>query len=222
MKKLVIFDMDGLLIDSERIYRDMWKETFIDFKIAISEEELAAISGKSFLHTKAYIDELLGDPLMFDKLRTVREGKFWGEIETNGLPIKEGAQELLEELNKRNVDTALATSTYETRALKLLEKSGLKHYFKEMIFGDMVDFTKPHPQMFDTLRKDFGLKHDEVVILEDSYSGVKAANSAGIDVIWIKDFTDLSTSSDLVMLDQFDSLIEATESILSLTTKEHL
>jgi len=210
MKRLYIFDMDGLLFDTERLYQKCWSLVIHEEGVPLSDEDLKQIIGMGFNQLKTYWSELLGSEEAFFNLREKREIHFWKEIEEQGVPIKRGVKEFLESLRKNEVQTALITSTPEERARKILGLSELGHVFDYVLFGDMVKHTKPDPEIYTLMAKLTSIPKEEWIIFEDSYNGVKAANNAGVDVIWIKDMMDITDTDAkyLSALSSFEDLIE--------------
>lgn len=208
-KKIVIFDMDGLLLDSERIYVQCWKQTFKDCEIEITQEEIDGLIGIGFDELKRKLSLRFNSEEEFHRLRNHRETLFWAHIENHGLPIKKGALEMLDFLKEKGVLTALATSTYQIRARNLLNHAVFTFEFDYEVFGDQVKNTKPHPDIFNEISRISKIEKDQCIIFEDSYNGVRSANSAGIDVVWIKDVIDLSGLSDIKVVATYDSLDEA-------------
>lgn len=204
MKRLYIFDMDGLLFDTERLYQKCWSIVIKDENVPITEEDLKQIIGMGFNQLKEYWSELLGSEEAFFNLRAKREIIFWQEIEELGVPIKRGVKKFLEQLRKNKIETALITSTPEERARKILELSEIDHKFDYLLFGDMVKHTKPDPEVYNLLSQFTTIPKEEWITFEDSYKGVKAANNAGIDVVWIKDLIDI-TDTDAKFINAFDS-----------------
>lgn len=214
-KRLVIFDLDGLLIDSERLYHETWRATFIENGHHLSEEQESKIIGMGFNDTRDHINRVI-DPGAFDRLRPLREVKFWTLIEELGNIAKPGAKQLLDDLAQRNIRTAIATSTAKDRAYKLLSYTDFNHVFDYGMFGDKIKHTKPHPEIFLKVLEQAGMSAHEALVLEDSYSGVKAANQAGIDVLWVKDMQDLSHKQDISYQGSFDNLDECAEYVKTL------
>lgn len=208
-KTLIIFDMDGLLLDTERLYLKFWRQAFQDWSIEVDMDEFEQNVGIGFAELKARLSALLGSEEAFYRFREYRETLFWAYVDQHGLPIKKGAQEILSELKNRGIMTAIASSTHESRAKKLMEIAGLQHSFDVEVFGDHVEKTKPAPdiyhQVLDLSKKDKA----ECLVFEDSLNGIMAARAAGLDVIWIKDTIDLSKDIKLDLAGSFGSLSEA-------------
>lgn len=207
-KKMVIFDMDGLLLDTERIYVHCWQQTFSECNITIESDEINDFIGIGFDELKRKMSHRFNGEAEFHRLRNYRETLFWAHIEKYGLPIKTGSVEILKYLQEKGVLTALATSTHQSRAKKLLKYANLNHIFDFEVYGDQVEKTKPNPDLFNYISKISGVEKDQCIIFEDSYNGVRSANSAGIDVVWIKDMVDLQGLSDINMVASFESLQE--------------
>lgn len=210
MKRLYIFDMDGLLFDTERLYQKCWSLVIQEENVPLTDEDLKQIIGMGFNQLKRYWSELLGSEDAFFSLREKREIHFWKEIEEQGVPIKHGVKEFLKYLRENEVQTALITSTPEERARKILGLSELGHEFDYVLFGDMVKHTKPDPEIYTLMAKLTTIPKEEWIIFEDSYNGVKAANNAGVDVIWIRDLMDIS-DTDAKYLNALSSLEEMME-----------
>lgn len=216
MKKLVIFDMDGVLIDTERVHDLSWKVTFEHFKLDISEEDRRLFLGKGF---KDYFNHLVEITSSNDQVHEIREYQrnfYHDYFRKNGIKVKPGIFEVLNELKTLNVKLAVASATRKESAEKSLKSVRLYNYFDYHVFGDMVKESKPNPDIFLNAVEHFGLNVKDALILEDSYYGVKAANNAGIDVFWIKDIIDVSNYKDIHYKKGFNSMIEAYQNIIVL------
>ena len=212
MKRLYIFDMDGLLLDTETLYQQFWFKVLQEKNIDITREELRKIIGMSYDQAKNYFLNYVDTEEEFIELRQRREVYFWEHVENIGMPLREGADQILSYLRENNIKTALITSTEEQRAKKLMNIAGLNHTFDYMVFSNMVTKTKPDPEMYHYLEKLTDIDMSEWIVFEDSYSGLKAANNAGVDVVWIKDLAILM-DDNVNYIQKHDSLLDALNNI---------
>ena len=212
MKRLYIFDMDGLLLDTETLYQQFWFKVLQEKNIDITREELRKIIGMSYDQAKNYFLNYVDTEEEFIELRQRREVYFWEHVENIGMPLREGADQILSYLRENNIKTALITSTEEQRAKKLMNIAGLNHTFDYMVFSNMVTKTKPDPEMYHYLEKLTDIDKSEWIVFEDSYSGLKAANNAGVDVVWIKDLAILM-DDNVNYMQKHDSLLDVLNNI---------
>ncbi len=215
MRKLewLVFDLDGLLIDTERLYQVYWDRTFLENGIVIDKEQRLEIVGMGIERVKDLFKAKYGDGETFDRLREIRDRYFWQHVEEFGLPLKEGAVNILQYALNHQIKTALATSSTQSKAYQLLSYTSLNHPFDYMIYGDQVERMKPDPDIFNRVIEDMQWNRNHGYILEDSYNGVWAANRAKIPVIWVKDMVDLSVKPELTIDVSCNSLHEALELI---------
>lgn len=187
MKKAAIFDMDGLLIDSEivsyEMFRDFMKEYGYDFSLAEYTKNYCGMKAednvKRLLHDYAL-------PYTFaDALKEIvgREDAYMAR----GVKLKDGAKDLLDVLKEKNRKIILATSSLKPRAESLLGADHVLEYFDDMAVGSDVEHGKPEPDLFLKAWEKSGVKKEECLVLEDSEAGIEAAYRAGIDVICIPD-----------------------------------
>lgn len=212
MKRLYIFDMDGLLLDTETLYQQFWFKVLQEKNIDITREELRKIIGMSYDQAKNYFLNYVDTEEEFIELRQRREVYFWEHVENIGMPLREGADQILSYLKENNIKTALITSTEEQRAKKLMNIAGLNHTFDYMVFSNMVTKTKPDPEMYHYLEKLTDIDKREWIVFEDSYSGLKAANNAGVDVVWIKDLAILM-DDNVDYIQEHNSLLDVLNNI---------
>lgn len=212
-KKLVIFDMDGLLLDSERITDLCWEVTFRENNIEFSQEDRHQMIGMGYNDAQVLFEKRFNNSDIFNELRSYREIVFMKHLNEFGIDIKEGVTDLLELLKEKNIKTAVASSTQQERGELLLKKSSIHDLFDFHIYGDMVKQTKPNPDIFLRVVDHFDVELEEALVLEDSYYGVKAANNANIDVMWIKDLVDIDQKGTVHYINKFNSLKEATSII---------
>ena len=212
MKRLYIFDMDGLLLDTETLYQQFWFKVLQEKNIDITREELRKIIGMSYDQAKNYFLNYVDTEEEFIELRQRREVYFWEHVENIGMPLREGADQILSYLRENNIKTALITSTEEQRAKKLMNIARLNHTFDYMVFSNMVTKTKPDPEMYHYLEKLTDIDMSEWIVFEDSYSGLKAANNAGVDVVWIKDLAILM-DDNVDYIQEHNSLLDVLNNI---------
>lgn len=191
----VIFDMDGLLIDSERAVLDCWRETAAAQSLDLEDGLWLSMVG---LHDTGCA-ELLNGLLGAERARRLTHEckRRYDMLVEDGLPLKAGARELLQDLFDLGVPLAVATSTRGERARIKLARSGIDHFFRHVVTSSDVTHAKPAPDLYLLAAQRLGLPPGECVALEDSEFGVRAASAAGIRVIQVPDMvpaTDLSRS----------------------------
>lgn len=187
MKKAVIFDMDGLMIDSERAtYNEYVKKLEQLGHYDFTEELYRNCLGKNKQGIcQVFIDHYGED---FPMTEVWDDVHVWiDESLRQYVPKKKGLVELLEYLKANNYKTIVATSSGRTRVDEILKNADLTKYFDDTICGDEVTHGKPHPEIFLTACQKLDVKPDEALVLEDSEAGILAAYDGHIDVICIPD-----------------------------------
>ncbi|HHV28673.1 HAD family hydrolase [Acetivibrio mesophilus] len=184
---LVIFDMDGLMFDTERIGREAWQKAGEALGIEIKPQFLLEIIGMNVKGAERVFEKYYGNSLTFYDLRNLRVKYGLDYIEKNGMPVKPGLFELLDYLDNRGIMKAVATSTERKRAEKYLSMAGITDRFDTIVCGDEVTYGKPEPDIFIEAAKRTGCKVEECIVLEDSANGIKAASKAKMLPVLIPD-----------------------------------
>ncbi len=187
MKKAVIFDMDGLMIDSERVtYNEYVKKLAQLGHHDFTEELYRNCLGKNKQGIcQVFIDHYGQD---FPMTEVWDDVHVWiDESLRQYVPKKKGLVELLEYLKANNYKTIVATSSGRARVDEILKNADLTKYFDDSICGDEVTHGKPHPEIFLTACQKLDVKPEEALVLEDSEAGILAAYDGRIDVICVPD-----------------------------------
>lgn len=185
--KAVIFDMDGLMFDTERIAAGCWRQAGQERGIEIGEEFLKYVRGSSKEQVAPLFERLYGPG--FWEVRGRKEELFHGYLDTHEVPVKKGLRELLQYLRREDYRIVLATSTQKNYAFSYLESTGVKPFFDDFVCGDMVKRAKPDPEIFLKAAELAGAKPEECVVLEDSFNGIMAASAGGFIPIMVPDLT---------------------------------
>ena len=191
----VIFDMDGLLIDTETISFNCFKKVFSDHGYSMNREYYTSLIGRNTKGIKEAILKEYGEDFKFDDIYSKKVKAMTDYVESNGVLLKKGALELIEYLDKNKYKIIVATSTKRERAEKLLTMVKIKDYFQEIICGDEVINSKPNPEIFLKAAKKLGVEPEACVVLEDSAVGIEAAHKAGMKGINVP---DMKTPDDYI------------------------
>ncbi len=188
--KGVIFDMDGLMFDTELLTFKIWNEILTEKGYDYSFEIYKQTIGIRTVEVKKYYADLYGESFNYDEIYKEAIERFWKYTETKGVPIKEGLFELLDFLKEQKIKIALATSTTTKSAREILRRANVLEYFDKLVCGDMVTNGKPHPEIFLKAVKELELKAEDCVGLEDSINGIKSLYSANIKAIMVPDLIE--------------------------------
>jgi HAD superfamily hydrolase (TIGR01509 family) len=204
MKKIkgIVFDMDGVLIDSEPLHIDAWNEVFAEFNLHFSTEwfhQWIGVSDKNFTNK---IIENYQIPTQGDTLLQAKRQVFEAKI-AKGVPPHKGVKEGLPLLHR--FDKAVATSSNRSGAMISLKGAGLFDFFKDIITADDVLNHKPNPDCYLKAAHSLGFEPSECIGIEDSVSGIKAAKAAGLFIIGV------ATSLPASYLADADLVLENTE-----------
>ncbi|MCM1440563.1 MAG: HAD family phosphatase, partial [Roseburia sp.] len=187
MVKGIIFDMDGVMIDSERQSNYGWLKAAEEEGITMPMRLINIFKGAPAVISKQHFDDYFHGQADYWETRKLRT-KYVHELrETEGIPVKKGLYELLEYSRDRGIKCAVATSTQRDSAYKTLHLIGAWEYLSAVAFGDEVKNGKPAPDIFLKAGGDLELEPSECIVIEDSINGIKAGYNAGIRVVHVPD-----------------------------------
>lgn len=181
--KCVIFDMDGVIIDSEYLHKKAYYETFLSLGIEVSEKLYKTITGSSTLNVFQKLIahfNLEHDP---NELVLQKRRYYIGYFEKDpSLKLVDGVQEIIKYFFDKGITLILASSSSMPNINRVFDRFNLNQYFLGKISGADLQQSKPHPEIFEKAAKMANIPKEQCVVIEDSDNGVQAANSAGIFV----------------------------------------
>ncbi len=204
----VIFDMDGLLLDSERPIRDAWIEACHNQGFAFEIEQYDQVIGRNFRDSELILRELIDDEVLYAKIvaQTVES------IETiskgAGFSLMAGAAELIQALQASGIRLAVASSSRRAEVKRRLTMAGVFDSFEALACGDEVSQGKPAPDLFLLAAERLGVSPDRCLVFEDSEAGAMGALAAGMGVVLVPDLQPPSTEIRMMALEVLSSLSE--------------
>ncbi len=208
MFSAAIFDMDGLLIDSERAIMRLWLRATAELGRPLTDDEYVPIIGRAALESAALMTEVLGRKIFEQAAAQVRELALTADP-AELFPTKPGAREILERLSELGIPCAVASSTAAGEVRRRLSAVGLLHFFAIVVGGNQVPKGKPDPALYNLAVAELGVGSASCLAFEDSDNGVAAAAAASVHVVMIP---DLKAPNDMSAARSFEilaSLVEA-------------
>jgi HAD superfamily hydrolase (TIGR01509 family) len=187
MIKGVIFDMDGVLIDSEVVYRNHLHEFLKNSEVHVEISELNFLAGSSSKVELEYLSKKLNTTIEeADRIRT----SYFNGITIKYKEIKKPyVNELLEYLRSNRIKIGLASSSSMENIQSVLDQCQIKDYFSIIVSGEMFKETKPNPEIYNYTVNSMNIDKEEILVIEDSNYGIEAAKAAHLKVAALMDST---------------------------------
>lgn len=212
----IIFDMDGVLIDSERQSNEGWLWAAGQLGVDMPIWLIDSFKGASAELCCKFFDDYYKGVIDYWEAKELRTQYVYKIRETEGIPVKKGVKDIFEYIRNNGLKCAVATSTRRESAEKTLHEIEVWDYLDAVVYGDEVEHGKPEPDIFLRAAKAIGISPSEAVVVEDSINGIKAGYAAGMRVVHIPDTIaiddDIRKLTYMVCAD-LNGLIDVVESI---------
>jgi beta-phosphoglucomutase len=213
--RAVVFDMDGLMLDTEPLYRAAWKRACAEFGHTLSDAAYTRLIGRVRADAEQLLSEEFGPDFHLNAFRTASRRHEQATLEAGPVTKKPGLDDLIAFLESRRVLKAVATSTEHKIARNLLHRTDLLGRFDAVVGGDEVANGKPSPDLFRLAASRLGVSDTQCLVLEDSAAGVTAANSAGMHVFLVPDIDSIPPAVESLADGSFESLSNVTQYLKS-------
>ena len=204
----VVFDMDGVIFDSERAVMNCWLELAQKYDIKDIEKPYFACVGTTMTRTREIMLETYGEDFPYDEYARESSLMYHEKYDGGKLPMKPGVIELLSYLKEKGKKIALASSTRRETVTNQLRWAGIIDYFDVIICGDMVARSKPAPDIFLKACQELGVSPENTYAIEDSYNGIRAAHAGQLRPIMVPDLLEANDEMRGMAECVCDNLIE--------------
>ena len=206
--KAVVFDMDGVIFDSERLVIECWKVIADRYGVPDIEEACRECLGVNSTETRQRFLKRYGWDFPYDAYKSEMSRLYHDQYDGGRLPMKTGVTELLQYLKKTGLKVALASSTRSEIVVQELTDAGIIGFFDVVIGGDMVACSKPKPDIFLKACRELGAAPEESFAIEDSYNGIRAAAAGGLRPLMVPDLMPPTEEMETLSEKIFDNLSE--------------
>lgn len=209
----VIFDMDGLILDTEPLYKRAWQTAGDVLGYPIDDAFYRNLVGRRTQEAMLAMHEKFGPDFQEERFHEYWLGEWKTVVRREGIPAKEGFEELFALIDHHGLPTAIATSTEQDRAKLSLKASGIDGLFSVIVTGDQIANGKPAPDIYLEAARRLDVSPGRCIVLEDSEPGVLSADAAGMTAVMIPDMTDPSPEGREASFRVFPSLYDAKDLI---------
>lgn len=210
----VIFDMDGTLVDTERVSQTAWRRAAQDLGLPVPDRIFDAFVGCSMPNARAMINAEFGDERLTDRL-FAHQAELFFKIEDEELETRPGALEAIQALDAAGITVALATSTAREHAMPLMERFGMAPYFAATVCGDEIERSKPEPDIYLKAAGCLGVEPTACAAAEDSNNGARAAIAAGMRTYMVPEWTSPAPDVRAACAGILESLFELPPLVLA-------
>ena len=204
----VLFDMDGVILDTEKLYLRFWREAAGFFGYEMTEQQALGMRSLNKEAGQAKLESYFGPGVSRAALRDKRVELMDAYTEQNGVEVKPGVFQLLEYLRERKIPAAITTSSPMSRVRRYLEPLGLWDQFDRLCSGHDVPCGKPAPDIYLYGAQAIEVPPDMCIAIEDSYAGIVSASCAGCFPIMVPDLDEPDEKTENLLYAKCDSLLD--------------
>ncbi|MBP5275210.1 MAG: HAD family phosphatase [Lachnospiraceae bacterium] len=209
--KAVIFDMDGVIFDSERIIIELWEDFGEKNNMPHMHDVTIRCVGLNDKATEEVFKEVYGDDYDYRRFQKIISKQYHEMADGGKLPMMIGVREILDYLKDNGYKIALASSTRTEVVTNQLKAANIYEYFDKVVCGDTVTHSKPHPEIFLKAADQLGVDITKVYIIEDSFNGIRAAHAAKAMPIMVPDMIEPDDEMREKAFKILNSLLEVIE-----------
>ncbi|MFF5335831.1 HAD family hydrolase [Streptomyces sp. NPDC013181] len=202
--RAVLLDMDGTLVDTEGFWWEVEVEVFADLGHRLDEAWRDVVVGGPMSRSTGYLIEATGADITLDEAAVLLNDRFEKRI-AHGVPLMPGAARLLAELRRHEIPTALVSASHRRIIERVLDSVG-RHHFALTVAGDEVARTKPHPEPYLTAARGFGVDPGLCAVIEDTATGVAAAEAAGCRVVAVPSVAPIAPAEGRVVVGSLEEV----------------
>lgn len=206
--ELIIFDMDGLMFDTEKMSFISWRDAAARYGYQIDNEIFCKTIGANMIRTKDIYLNHFGSGFPIEQIISERVRILEEIIRLEGVHVKKGLYDLLDYLEQSSIKKAVATSTSRNRAMNLLKTAGIDSCFDYVLCGDEIEKSKPDPEIFLKVSDKLECYPKKCLVLEDSEAGIEAAYKAGMVPIMIPDMKEPNELTQMLIFKKMDNLLD--------------
>lgn len=208
MKKAVIFDMDGVLFDTEIMSSKAWLQLSEERGMGNIEQLTTDCIGRNRTDIILQFKKKFGEDFDAEEFLSTGRALMQSWIDRDGLPLMKGCEEILRYLKERDYTVGVASSSSTKTIMSHMEKAGLRDYFQAIIGGDQVTLSKPRPDIYLKACEAIHMPPAEVIAVEDSPNGIRSAYAAGMKPVMIPDLVQPDEEISALLYRKYDSLLE--------------
>ncbi|NMD37337.1 MAG: HAD family phosphatase [Christensenellaceae bacterium] len=209
--KAVLFDMDGILVDSERVSQEVFIKIAKEYGYNITKDQVLKTLGLTYNDTMSYFKDKISYDYPYEEIVSNLERKLIEMAYQGTLPIKSNVREVIDELKKKKILIAVSSSNTKLSVNSYLDALKIKESFDVIVTGDDVTNGKPSPEIFNKTAELLNVKNNECLVVEDSFNGLKAAKLAQMTSVMIPDLIPYSNILEPYVDYKFDNIINILE-----------
>ena len=206
MIKAVIFDMDGILIDTEKWLNVYWQQAATEAGFEVTREDGLAIRSLAGKYAGPYLRGIFGESFDYEAIRERRKELMREHIAKYGIEKKPGVDDILSYLAEKNMKRAVATATDPERTKQYLTQIGIYDKFDKIVSATTVENGKPQPDVYLYACEQIGEKPEYCIAVEDSPNGVLSAYRAGLSVVMVPDLTEPDEETAKMLYARIDTV----------------
>lgn len=206
MIKAVIFDMDGILIDTEKWLNVYWQQAAKEAGFEVTREDGLAIRSLAGKYAGPYLRGIFGDSFDYEAIRERRKELMREHIAKYGIEKKPGVDDILSYLAEKNMKRAVATATDPERTKQYLTQIGIYDKFDKIVSATTVENGKPQPDVYLYACEQIGEKPEDCIAVEDSPNGILSAYRAGLSVVMVPDLTEPDEETAKMLYARIDTV----------------